>query len=229
MQFWRKRCCRYDSAVQTSAVPKAEGRIIEQAIHEAVKAGVVWFISGPISLYREEMPLGVLSDAATLNVPPAEVAPTALLPQNLPTAWSQTITTAAALNQALSLAHGSPLPWTVVLSAIDSAVRTGLLELAADSGPWPCDWPGAGNVRLQVPERVTPPPPPDRRSAEAELEPSELQDLVEGLSDVLKAGAGLNLRFVLRLEVRDGGPTRADRITKLNDILGKICDKLRFS
>jgi len=120
-----------------------------------------------------------------------------------------------------------------VRSAIDSAIKVRLLEFAADSGLWPCDWAVAENIRLQVPEGVTPltPPqrPPERKYAEAELEPSEFQDVVDGLGDVLKAGAGLNLRFVFRLEVGDGVQVNAEQITKLNEILSKICAKLRFS
>jgi len=210
------------------AVPRAERGVVEHAIHEAVEAGVVWFISGPISLFREDIPPGVLSDTATLHLPPAEIAPTALLPQNLPAAWAKTVTTAAALSQALSVLQGRPLPWAVVRSTIDSAVKARLLEMAAGSGPWPCDWPGAADVHLQVPEGIVIPPPRPQEYAEAELEPAELQDVVDGLSDVLKAGAGLNLRFVLRMEVGLGAQAKAEQIARLNEILAKICDKLRF-
>lgn len=213
---------------ETFVVPKAARGVVEQAVHEAIKTGVLWFISGSVSLFREEIPLGVLNDAAALHLPPSEITPTALLPQNLPAAWSQTITTAAAVSQALSVSQGKPLPWIIVRNAIDSAIRARLLEFATDSGLWPCDWPGAGNIRLQVPKGVIPPLPPEPKCAEAELEPSELQDVVDGLGDVLKAGAGLNLRFVLRLEVGDGVQTKAEQIAKLNEILAKICNKLRF-
>lgn len=217
------------------AVPKAAREVVEQAIHEAVKAGAVWLISGPSSVFREEIPSGVLSDVAMLNPPPSEVAATALLPQNLPAAWSQPVTTAATLSQALSAALGKPLPWITVRAAIDSATRARLLEFAADSSSWPCDWPAAAGIRLQVPKEVAPPPgpvpptpPPGRKHAEAELKPAELQDIVDHLSDVVKAGAGLNLRFVLRLEVGDGVKIKAEQIAKLNEILAKICGKLRF-
>ncbi len=210
------------------AVPKASRVVVEQTIQEAVRSGVIWFISGPVSLFREEIPAGVVTDAATLNKPPADIPPTSLLPQNLPAAWNQPVTTAAALSQALSIVQGKTLPWTTVKTAIDSAIRTRLLELAADSGPWPCDWPGCANVRLQVPKEVVLPPPPTRKYAEAELQPSELQDIVDGLGELVKAGAGLNLRFVLRLEAGDGDKVKAEQIAKLNQVLAKICNKMKF-
>ncbi|MFW0859479.1 MAG: DUF499 domain-containing protein [Dehalococcoidia bacterium] len=213
-------------------VPKAVREVVEQASYEAVKAGVVWLISGTASIFREEIPPGLLSDAAALNPPPSEIPATALLPQNLPAAWSRSVTTAAAISQALSAVHGKPLPWPVVRTAIEGAIRGRLLELTTDSGPWPCDWTGATKVRLQVPEEAPPLQPPlpieRRKCAEAELEPAELQDIVDGLSDVLKAGAGLNLRFVLRLELGDGVQTAAEQIARLNEILTQLCAKLRF-
>jgi len=211
---------------ESLSVPRAERAVVEKAIHEAVKGGAVWLISEPVSLFREEIPPGLLSDAATLHPPQSEITPTALLPQNLPAAWSQTVTTAAAVSDALSVLQGKPLPWSIVRTAIDSAIRTRLVEVVAGSGPWPCDWSGATDVRLRVPEGTQPPPPRDH--AEAELEPAELQDLVDGLGDVLKAGAGLNLRFVLRLEVGSGVQAKTEQIARLNEILARICDKLRF-
>jgi len=45
---------------------------------------------------------------------------------------------------------------------------------------------------------------------------------------VPKAGAGLNLRFLLRMEGGDGVEAKAQQIAKLKEILAKICDKLRF-
>ncbi|MDP2663589.1 MAG: hypothetical protein Q8R28_22980, partial [Dehalococcoidia bacterium] len=118
---------------------------------------------------------------------------------------------------------------------IDGAIRARLLERAEDSGPWPCDWSGAGNVRLRVPAEQpamapTPvrPAPAGKPWAEAELEPSELQDVADGLADVLKAGAGLDLRFVLRVEIGSQTEAKEEQITRLNQALKKACGKLQL-
>lgn len=52
---------------------------------------------------------------------------------------------------------------------------------------------------------------------------------MDGLGDVLKVGAGLNLRFVLRLKIGDGVQMTTEQIAKINETLAKICVKLRFS
>ena len=84
-------------------------------------------------------------------------------------------------------------------------------------------------VRLRVPAEAPPPlQPPRGHATEAELEPAELQDLVDGIADIIRAGAGLDLRFVLRLELgRDVQPS-AEQLARLNDALRKVCSKLEL-
>jgi len=86
-------------------------------------------------------------------------------------------------------------------------------------------------VRLSVLKDVPPPalvpPASGGKYAEAALDPAELQDLVDGLGDILKAGVGLDLRFVLRVELPDG-TTDPDQIAKLIDVLAKVSPKLRL-
>jgi hypothetical protein len=212
-------------------VPKASREALERVVGEAVKAGVLWLIAGPASIFKEEIPLGVLSDAATLNPPPPDIPATAVLHQNLAVAWGQEITTAAAIASALSAAQGKQLPWPSVAAAIDGAIRGRLMERVEDSGPWPCDWPGAANVRLRIPKKAppapAPTPPPGQKYAEAHLEPGEIQDLADGLGEIVKAGAGLDLRFLLRIEVTDVAVP--DQIIRLNEALGKVSAKLRLN
>ena len=165
-------------------VPRAPRHVAEKTIGEAVKAGILWFTVGPSSVFEEDIPQGLLTDSAELHSPPVPIAATAILPQNLAAAWGQETTTAAAILNALSVAQGRPLPWSVMADAISGALRARLPELAPDSGTWPCGWTGATGVRLTVPSAPPPPPPPPpgRRFAEAELEPAELVDFVDGLS-----------------------------------------------
>lgn len=83
-------------------------------------------------------------------------------------------------------------------------------------------------MRLRVREEAPPPSVPRRHVAEAELEPVELQDLVDGLAEIVKAGAGLDLRFVLRLELGQGAEPSPEQLAKLNEALRKACEKLEF-
>lgn len=213
-------------------IPAAPREVIEEAINEAVKGGLLWLLSGPSSIYKEGIPLGVLTDGATLNPPPKEIPATALLPQNLPAAWSQNMTTAAGLATALSTEAGKPLPWAIVMRAIEGAIQGRLLERTGDSGAWPCDWAGASQVKLRVPTTDFPPPPPPppskRFSAEAEVTSGELQDLADNLSELIKAAAGLDLSIVLRLELGDDAKPTPAQLAKLNEVLRSACGQLQF-
>ena len=59
------------------------------------------------------------------------------------------------------------------------------------------------------------------------MEPAELQDFVDGLSDVLKAGAGLDLRFILRVELPDGA-VPPEHVARLNEALARLPGGLRL-
>ena len=162
----------------------------------------------------------------------ADIPATAVLPQNLQAAWAQELTTAAAIASALSAAQGKQIPWPIVSTAIEGAIRGRLLERTEDSGQWPCDWTGAAKVRLRIPDAVPPTQPPllppsGRIYAEAELEPAELQDLVDGLGDIVKAGAGLDLRFVIRVELSEE-TTDSEQVATVNEALAKVSAKLRI-
>ena len=151
-------------------IPQAEGEVIEAAVHAAVKEGTLWLTSGPASVFTEDIPAGILTDAALLHAPPQPVSALEVVEQNLPDAWRNGTTTALAVSTALSKKVGKTLPWATVREALDGALRARLLERTPDSGPWPCDYVGAEALKLQVPhepEREYPhiPTPPQRWNA----------------------------------------------------------------
>jgi hypothetical protein len=92
------------------------------------------------------------------------------------------------------------------------------VELTDDSGDWPCDLVAAKSVRLKVAAAQVPsggggsggagrrPPPPNVCVAEADFEPSQIQDLGDAVPRLLdiKARTNLSLRFHVRLEIGDG-------------------------
>jgi hypothetical protein len=211
-------------------VPKALRNVVGNAISEAVKAGLIWLVSPPASIFREEIPLGVMGDTATLNPPPEDIPATQLLKQNLPAAWgTQAFTTAAAISQALSAEAGKPLPWYTISRVINGAVQGHFLERTSDSGPWPCDIAGAQAAHFRMPETAPILPVTDHGYiAVAELEPAELQDFVDSMDGIIKAGAGLELHYILRLELGKNAKPNDEQLTKLDEILKKSSYKLKF-
>ncbi len=148
--------------------------------------------------------------------------------------WSGGSTTALALAVALSKKARANLPWATVRNAIDGAIRARLIEATLDSTPWPCDFAAAQNVKLRIPASSKPAEVPfalrpDFMVAEAELRPSEIQDLAEQLPEIRKAAGAADLKFRLRLELDGRGTSPSqDIVAKLNDLLAKISKALSF-
>lgn len=199
-------------------VPKAASVIVNAAICEAVEFGKVWLLSGPASLFGEPIPAGVLSPTARLRRPPAPLSAASLLPENLPAAWQDDSASVLALATALSQVAGATLPWKTIRDAISGALQARFVELTDDSGDWPCDLVAAKSVRLKVAAAQVPsggggsggtgrrPPPPNVCVAEADFEPSHIQDLGDAVPRLLdiKARTNVSLRFHVRLEIGDG-------------------------
>lgn len=222
--FGGGRVVRVDkgSYAESVAVPKAERDVVAAAILVAVRQGLLWLTSGPASVLGEEIPEGLLTDDARLQAPPAPIPATAILPEQLIGPWKDKTTTALVLYVALSKKAGRSLPWNTVRQGIVEAQRARLVELAVDSGPWPCDYPSAGAVKIQL-TAVPPPPPPDGvLVAEATLQPNEIQDLAENVPEIRKATAGLNVSFHLRVEVRAKPRPSPEVIDLINRLLKEV-------
>jgi hypothetical protein len=214
-------------------VPKAVRETLAAAVAEAVKQGKLWLTSGPASILGEEIPAGLLTDDAKLQAPPSPIPATDLMPSSLPEVWTSETTTALAIAVALSRKANQNLPWTTVRQALDGAIRARSLETTLDSTPWPCEFAAAQNVKLRV-ATASPRPiempfalKPDVLVAEAELRPSEIQDLAEQLPEIRKAAGSANLKFRLHLELDGRGSSAGQNaVGKINELLAKISKAL---
>ena len=225
------------------AISPFNSDVIYAAISKAVAESRLWLVNGPATVLGEEIPAGVLSDAARLRQPPPSVPAPDLLPANLPEAWSDGKTTALSVAAALAQKNGFNLPWKTVREAITSALNARFLELAEGSAYWPCDYPAAGAVTLveaKAGERrgggaglageggVTDgTSAPGVRVGSSALEPHELQDLVDAMQQILevKAQTGVPVQFHLRVEVGEtGGADPTEAVEQISMILGDIKD-----
>ncbi len=160
-----------------------------------------------------------------MQAPPPPVGVYDLLPERLPGAWEGQATTALGLALALSKSTGKTLPWPTVRGAIEGALRVGLVELAVDSGAWPCDYGTAQTVRLRLKTGVEmppppPPPPAGQLSAEADLTAAQVQDLADVIGEVASVVAGH--RWAVRVRFELGGEKRPPE-----DVVEKVADILR--
>ena len=94
----------------------------------AVTGGKVWLLAGPASLLGEPIPVGVLSSTAVLRTPPKSIPALAILPENLLTAWQNSVTTALAILAVFSQRAGHNILWKTVSDVCQRALKIASLH-----------------------------------------------------------------------------------------------------
>jgi hypothetical protein len=221
----------YEELVTIPVCPAAG---VEAAVGDAVRQGILWLLNGPASFQGEPVPAGVLTASAQLREPMKALEVQDLMQDSIPGAWKDGQTTALALSVALSTKTGQPVPWTVLRRAIDDAIRARWIELAANSGPWPCEMAAASTVILRQPaptistsRDTAGAKPRGVYTSSAEIQPNELQDLVEILDDIVKAAVGIPLRFQLQISLGGGEDIDTAKVEAINKLLESVSSQLR--
>jgi hypothetical protein len=88
--------------------------------------------------------------------------------------------------------------------------------------------PAAGGGLGEPPQGPFVPKPKGVYTSSAVLEPSELQDLVDALPDVVKAAAGVPLQFQLSVTLGDGQEIGSETVESINKLLEEVSPDLRL-
>ena len=206
-------------------IPEATAQAITHAVAGAVKSGRIWLVNGTVSVLGEDVPAGFVNDTAQLFSPPLPLASVDVLAAQLPMAWQGDVTNAHLIHAALSSKAGKVLPWTRVAGALDEAFRLGLIERTLDSGAWPCDLGGAASVKIVMRKAEVKEPSPKyggSKTASADLQTHEVQDLAEHIDALREATAGHALRIRVTVEVGGGNPVDQSVVDKVNAVLDRI-------
>jgi hypothetical protein len=217
-------------------IPVADRSLVDRAVSESVGSGRLWLRCGTASVCGDPVPAPLLRDsAAVLAPPPLPLAPTDVVASSIPAAWRSGRSTAAAVATALLERAGVDLPWGTVRAALSAAIGARLVEALPGGAPWPCGSAEAARVELRLLyDRPIPAAGQRGRGAVAEpatveLAPHQIQDLGEQVHRIVRAGAGLGVRFLVRVEAvrRDAAGARA--AAEVNRLLAEICPQLRIS
>lgn len=207
-------------------IPAVTEQALRDAVADAVKSGFVWVVNGTVSILDEDVPAGFLNDTAQLFALPPPINAGDLLPEQLPAAWQGGATNAHLVHAALSSKAGKVLPWSRVANALNEAFRLGLIERTLDSAPWPCDLGGAAAVKIVVRKSETREPAPPKyygsKTATADLQTHEVQELADHIDALREATAGYPLRIRVTLEIGDGKQVDQTVIDKVNAVLAQI-------
>ncbi len=223
------------------AIPRADPAVIQSAVVQAVEQGRLWLVSGAASLWKETPPASTLTDAAVLHPPPQLLAPDALLPETLASAWVGNTVTARAVYDAVQADRDLALPWILVAQAITDALNVHVLETDGDAlVAWPVGFDQADAVRFRLPgapinltyehggettlnreQRA-----PNVRVARAALGIEEIQDFADVVAEVQAAAAGHSVHFELSVRLGDGQPIPPDVVKQVSALLAGVSDAL---
>ena len=215
-------------------IPKAGRPVIEAAVNSAVQASQLWLLAGTASLCGEPVPPGLITDNSTLQAPLAPVSPVELLPEKLAAVWNNGTATGQGIAAALSERAGKPLPWLVVKNAIEEGLADA--DAGASRGQRTVAVDGSGTAALKLtlpgkppspPPLLPPPSPPGARSASADLDMGQFQDLVDQLGEFKKAAAGFDLKLHVQIELRGGKPVPQAVVDRINELLARISSSLK--
>lgn len=228
--------------------PRAAHEVVNAALQAAVKERRLWLLAGRASLLAEDVPEELLTEDASLQLPPRAISASEILPESLPEAWANETTTAHDLAEALSTKAGKALPWLTVRETIETAFKARWLERTLDSGPWPCDYAGARAVKIQKMQDqpapaepslqdyqggarktvVQEPPNPHTLSAEAVLATEGMQDLNDQLVPLQKATMGLKLTYRVRIELEGSAekPITDEMRVRVKELLAEVSAQL---
>jgi len=132
--------------------PALAAGVLDSTVRQSVKLGVVMAQHLGAAYYREEVPGGVLSDDLVLYPAPARLNGADLTQQALPAVWRDGQANLAAMRDALAAGRPTPLPWTLLVAAVDEALSMRLFEVAG--GVWPCSPVAADDVSFRLTERI---------------------------------------------------------------------------
>ena len=192
-------------------IPGCGEDVAHAAVRRAVEQGALWLTNGPASVWKEPLPYGALDGNAVLRAPPDGLAPQELTAEALPGAWTDGRANGISLSQALSQRRGRTLPWSLVRDGIEAGVKSRWLTLAEGSAVVHCGYDQAGNLRVERPSAVTPDPPqpidpPVAPAVHFKIDPAQVQDLADRVSDLQTASAGYALRFRLTATLDEDTP-----------------------
>ena len=132
-------------------VPKlASDEILFGVIRAAVEAGFLMAHHQNRAYLEEVIPDTELSDDLELFPPLTPISGAELSQTTLPDAWEEGTSSVGQVMEALVASKGMPIPWRLVVDAVNDGVSKALFEITEGSATWPCSADHANQIGLQV-------------------------------------------------------------------------------
>ena len=128
----------------------ASDEILFGAIRGAVGAGLLMARRQNRAYLGEAIPDAELSDDLELFHPLARISGTEISQNSLPEAWEADTSSVGKVMDALAASKGMPMPWGLVVDAVNDGLSKALFEITEESPAWPCSADNADKIGLQI-------------------------------------------------------------------------------
>ena len=132
-------------------VPKlASDEILVNTLKSAIQAGLLMARRQNGAYLKEEIPDAEITDDLELLAPLEPISSSEINHKNLPDAWENETSSVGKIMHALSVVKGSPVPWPLVVDAVNDGRDKKLFQFIEGSPSWPCAANEADKVGLKV-------------------------------------------------------------------------------
>ena len=132
-------------------VPKlASDNILLEPIQSAVQNGLLMARRQDKAYLNEAIPDVEITDDLELLAPLEPISGSEISHKTLPDAWKNETSSVGKIMHRLAVLKGSPIPWALVVGAVNDAENKRLFEFVEGSPSWPCAVEEADRVGLKV-------------------------------------------------------------------------------
>ena len=128
----------------------ASDEILLDTIRDAVEAGFLMARYQNRAYLKETIPDAELKDDLELLISLPFVSGVELSQNALPEAWEEGTSSVGKVMEALVGSKGMPIPWRLIVDAVNDGVSKALFEITEGRSIWPCGVDNADKICLQV-------------------------------------------------------------------------------
>ena len=175
-------------------VPKlASNAVLLETIHAAIQNGLLMARRKNKAYLKEDIPDTELTDDLELLAPLQPIGGSELSHKVLPDVWENETSSVGKIMHALAVLKGSPIPWSLVVDAVNDGRDKSLFEFTEGSPPWPCAVEDADKIGLKISQAPVTIDPRDLIGNDVESAWESGQPTLALIKETLEAKRGISI------------------------------------
>lgn len=182
----------------------ASDNVLSKAIQSAVQNELLMARHKDKAYFKEAIPDAEITDELELLAPLEPISGSELSHKVLPDAWDNETSSVGKIIHALTVFKGTPIPWQLIVDAINDARDKRLFEFIEGSLPWPCAAEEADKVGLKVSQALVEIAPTDLIGTDAKAAWESGNPTLGLIKETLETNIGVTIPDHVFLEAAKG-------------------------